>query len=62
MTVVSMIVARWLAVHGTPTRDAVPMSDALVAFCHEQFQQVPSQNVAVNARLALVALAQQENQ
>lgn len=61
MTVISMIVARWLAERGTPERNAVPTADALVAFCHEQFQQVPSQNVAVNARLALVALAEPED-
>jgi hypothetical protein len=54
MTIVSMIVARWLAEH---TDDApVPDVDGMLRFCHDQFGSVPSQAQAIAARNALLAV------
>ena len=54
MTVINMIVARWLAEHATDT--PIPDVDALVCFCFDHFGNTPSTSQAVAVRRTLLAL------
>ena len=59
MNPTSLIVARFLAVHGVPDMADMPNTDAITAFCWSEFNQVPSEHLAIKVRAALLALAKE---
>lgn len=59
MTVTSLIVARWIAVHGQPRETRVPTADALIVFACREFQHALSEGAAVRVRTVLLALAKE---